>query len=307
MQADGIPIVFYHVPKTGGGTIRYLLTNLARMGDIYVCQQCAKLPQGSDFGCMESNTSRLVTTCGHLYAESSPLRHDPPYDVIAGHYNLGIELMWAPPPSAAPSTVYTLEAPQLVSRIIQLRHPTARMRSLYNFQAGTGALHTSFEQFITGYDDFNRDALWDKFGGRRDAYSGLTIAVLRACGHSCIAQLNEGLLTPAQALETAKGNLDRHFDVVGVTEEMDLFVEMCRRRFYRLRNLGTVVEGEERLDMHVTPERSRREAEAVLEKPEIRRAIAQSYALELEQELYDHAVAVMRAQWEVLSRCPTYE
>lgn len=295
---DDRPLIFYHVPKTGGGTVRGMLLNLDKLGMINMCQQCAKLPQGEKHSCMETDVNSLRSSCGHIYADDNPLVQKPPYDVIAGHYNLDVERIWTPePPRSAPESER-----RVAWRIIQFRDPVQRMRSLWNFQTVNEVVHTSFEEFILGYDEYNRDALWEKFRGEREAYRGLTIAVIRACGQTCIGRLSGGNLTAAGALQLAKANLEREFEVVGITEEMDMFVEMCRRRFHRLRDMGkTPLDVGESL--HVTDKEFREASEAVLDKPEVRKALTRSMALRHERELYLHAKAVMAAQWTKLGSC----
>jgi hypothetical protein len=269
--------------------VRSLLIRAARQSEdaLSVCWQCVSLPQAS-LACGGLTTAEIHHRCRGLYEEKNPLMGTNASSLVMGHYNLEVEYMWLPPEAAAG-----------VMRVVQFREPVERLRSLYNFMKGPVTL-SNLTTFVQNYDTFNARLLRGKYGGKLEHFLGVNVAVVRACGHTCIEKLKAGVFGPREAVALAKQNLASQFEVVGTTERMGEFADALRGRFAFLAHLSNP---DDVRAMHETDEAEKRAVRKMLGTASVKRLLAQSRSLQAELELYHYAQEVARVQAEEIRAC----
>lgn len=285
------PLFFYHIPKTGGGTVRSLLRKTIKEHDVPICWQCTSLPQGIN-NCLEKSLDAIGQNCRDKLPPLQRANHRMmkawTEGLVMGHYNLGAEY-----------AIWPAGGPREAHRVVQLREPVERMRSLFMFGQGKPQ---DLLKYVKKYDLINQVELAKKLKVPEAKLKGLSLAIIRVCGQTCPGLIASGQMTPRGALERAKSNLRTQFTVVGVSEEMDLFFKMLARRFTYLSTMEGIP-GDQLVRHKADPE-LKEAFNAELNKPDAVEAIAQSAVLQAEAELYDVAIQVMRSQWAELEKCP---
>ncbi len=200
-RAEGNKVqLFLHIPKTGGTSLR---------------EHIMKNVKASQIAMPESPSN-----IWHLQKYYSHYLNDYDYIYVRGHF-------------ARDWTRFLTDYTDQTEAITMLRDPIERVRSAYQYQTTHWATKGSYAESLVQRAPENLAAVIDLFdqdnkSGKADQHflmefnDGIT---RRLCGKKWAVPYRQ---TTADMLEAAKNNLDKHFKVIGVTEEYNKFLYLLR-------------------------------------------------------------------------------
>jgi Galactose-3-O-sulfotransferase len=193
-RSDDPTVIFLHIGKTGGMTLRSILGRQFAASQIMVLRTPDRAPS--------NHRLRREETIRHFAAMPEPMRRRP--RLIEGHTIFGLH-EYVP----GPSTYITL-----------VRDPVALTASQYNFVARKPGhwLHDELRSSGMTLDEYVDSGLsLETDNSQTRALSGDTSTAFGRCSQ--------------EMLERAKSNVDEHFSVLGLTERFDETLLLLRRAF----------------------------------------------------------------------------
>jgi hypothetical protein len=196
-------LVFLHIPKTGGATLRTVLERQFRPGEIYVQPPTPggmgpRQLQAIERGEALDEWDRVEVTDEVRTRELAGLPRErlAALRLVEGHFLFGVHEALP-----GPSTYVTL-----------LRDPVERILSLYDYRVRRQGLDIDLERYVGSAADL-------------ELRSGQTWLLARPGG-----PVRFGTSGP-DMLASAKRNLTEHFAVVGITERFDETLALLGREF----------------------------------------------------------------------------
>jgi len=271
-----------------------------------MCYNCVPLPQW-DSTCLANSPTEIHEKCSSTYESlnKNPFKGSVKYDVVGGHFNYGIEYAWLPKESS-----HNPDKDD-VFRITQLREPTSRIRSFFQFKPIRTRdfkilgfeRQLNFLEYLENFDELNNLLIRDKYGLKdSEGFVNTTVPVLRYCGQACVNQLHTGIIDGEEAYNIAEKNLKTNFHVVGTTENMELFIHSIGKKFSLLKGLQDWTDNESG-SAHVQNESRKELLVEELNSEEGQKHIANSVAIMYEKRLYETAKRIVQKQNKQLSTC----
>jgi len=177
------PVVFLHVPKTGGSTLHRALT--ARFGTTHVGfrprRDQKERTQHTGYEDRDPDDAAARNQFAFEQWEALPAEHRTAARVVTGHVFFGFHER-VRPPGAGPLAYLTL-----------LREPLPRIRSLYAHRVRNGTLRPGFEDYLVSGEGWSLDNAQVRrwvTPGRGDLTGRVTPAM---CDDACANLLTHGL------------------------------------------------------------------------------------------------------------------
>lgn len=195
--------LFLHIPKTGGTSLREHIMKSVKAHQI-------AMPERPD-------------NIWHLQRYYSHYLNEYDYIYVRGHF-------------AKDWTRFLTDYTDKTESITMLRDPIARFRSAYQYQTAHWATKGSYAERLLARKPENLSAAIDLFdedhkNGTADPHflmefnDGMT---RRLCGNKWNVPYRE---TTRDMLDTAKDNLDKHFKIIGVTEDYNKFLYLLKLEY----------------------------------------------------------------------------
>lgn len=183
-------IIFLHVPKTAGTTLRYIIQ--------YQYKPIAVYELYNRRGRSTTHSQRLNELKKLPNAQKEKIR------IISSHFGFGLHEF----------------LPRPYTYITFLRKPVDRVISLYYYLHRTGGIpNITLEEFVQTYPEAQN--------GMTKHLSGLMLKVQLA-DPSAKAEINSQF--SSETLEIAKRNLKDHFKVIGLSEKFDESLILLRKQ-----------------------------------------------------------------------------
>lgn len=284
------PFVFYHIAKTGGGTVREVMKHTAeKNGKKDVCLHCIKeLP---NMGCFPETPEQIKRHPDCQQPETKRFTPGQNVDIALGHYNVDVEWSFAAASAA--------RAGLGVLRVTMLREPKSLIVSQYVYNRKLNS-KMGCERFVGELDDRIHD-LKNTNPLSRPKENVLHPIAIRLCGQHCERATHSRAITIDDAIARAQTNLRERFAVVGLTEEMDKFWVMLERRVAYMKGAAAVASKQHQVHKGDQGVKTRCGRQLASEKGQA--ALAGSKCMAQMHALYDTAREVFEHQWAELAAC----